>query len=140
MNTHLKAFLHRGLLFGGFGPIVVGIVYQILEHTVSGFSLTGTQVLLAIITTYLLAFVQAGASVFNQIEHWPLTKSLFCHFFTLYLAYSSCYLLNTWIPFKPQVLLVFTVIFVGGYALVWAIVYTVVRLTSKKLNQRLANR
>lgn len=137
MNTYVKTFLHRGMLFGGFGPIVVGIVYAILQATVADFSLTGGQVLLAIVSTYLLAFVQAGASVFNTIEHWPLAKSLLCHFATLYAAYSLCYLGNTWIPFEPTVLLIFTVIFVGGYFLVWGIVWLCIKAASKKLNKKL---
>lgn len=54
---------------------------------VARFLLTGGQVCLAIISTYLLAFLQAGASVFNQIGAWTLPKSLFCRFATLYAAY-----------------------------------------------------
>ena len=95
-------------MFGGFGPIVAGIVYAILERTVSDFSLSGTQVLLAIVSTYMIAFVQAGASVFNQIEEWPLPKSLLCHFLSLYAVYVIGYLINTWIPFQAEVVLVFT--------------------------------
>lgn len=68
MNSYAKEFLHRGLVFGGFGPIVVGIVYAILQGTVTAFTLSGAEVCLAIISTYLLAFMQAGATVFNQIE------------------------------------------------------------------------
>ncbi|MBQ9964600.1 MAG: DUF3021 domain-containing protein [Clostridia bacterium] len=138
MNQYLKQFLHRGLLFGGFGPIVVGIVYGILEKTLPDFSLTGIQVLLAIVSTYVLAFVQAGASIFNQIEHWSIAKSLFFHFGSLYLAYVSCYVLNTWIPFQMNVVLIFTAIFVVLYAVIWGTVYGIIRLTSRKLNQKLA--
>ena len=112
MNKYVKEFLHRGLLFGGFGPVVVGIVFAILQYTVEGFSLGGTQALLAIISTYLLAFVQAGVTVFNQIEHWSTVKSLLCHFGSLYAAYSVCYVANSWIPFEPMVLVIFTAIFV----------------------------
>ena len=137
MNTYVKDFLHRGLLFGGFGPIVIGIVYAILQRTVADFSLTGGEVLLAIVSTYLLAFLQAGATVFNQIEHWPLAKSLLCHFATLYVAYSLCYIGNTWIPFEPMVLGIFTVIFVVGYFLIWSIVLLCTKAVSKKLNHRL---
>ncbi len=137
MNTYVKTFLHRGLLFGGFGPIVVGIVYAILQATVADFAVTGGQVLLAIVSTYLLAFLQAGATVFNQIEHWPLAKSLLCHFATLYAAYTLFYVGNTWIPFEPTVLLIFTAIFVGGYFLVWGIVWLCIKTASKKMNKKL---
>lgn len=137
MNRHLKSFLHRGLIFGGFGPITVGIVYMVLSQTMNSFTLSGPQVFLAIVSSYLLAFVQAGVSVFNQIEHWPVMKSLLCHFFVLYIAYSICYVVNTWIPFEPLVLLIFTLIFVAIYFAVWIIVYFSVKATSKKLNAKL---
>jgi len=125
------------LLFGGFGPIILGIIFYVLSCTLPEFDLTGEQVLMGIVSTYLLAFIQAGASVFNQIEHWPLPKSLLCHFGTLYAAYSLCYLLNSWIPFEPLVLVVFTAIFVVGYFLIWGIVYLCVRAASRKLNQKI---
>lgn len=135
MNQHMKSFLHRGLVFGGFGPIVLGIVYGVLESTMEGFSLTGWQVLMAIVSTYLLAFAQAGASVFNQIEEWPLPKSLLCHFGLLYLAYTLCYLLNSWIPFKVEVVLIFTAVFVVTYLVIWGSVYLTVKGISKKMNR-----
>lgn len=137
MNEYLKIFLKRGLIFGGFGPIIMGFVYGFLERSLSGFSLSGNEVLLSIISTYLLAFLQAGASVFNMIEDWPLAKSLLCHFATLYFAYTSCYLVNSWIPFMPKVLLIFTTVFVVSYFAIWLIVYLCVKQSAKKLNSRL---
>lgn len=137
MNKYLKEFLHRGLMFAGFGPIVAGIVYAILSKTVEGFYLEGTEVLLAILSTYLLAFLQAGATVFNQIEEWTLPKSLLCHFITLYGAYSVCYIINSWIPFEPMVLLIFTLIFVVVYFIIWITVYLSVKATSSKMNSKL---
>lgn len=137
MNKYVKEFLHRGLMFGGFGPIILAIIYFILSKTLDNFTLSGTEVLLGIISTYLLAFIQAGVSVFNQIEHWPLAKCLLCHLVSLYLAYSLCYVANTWIPFEPKVLLIFTVIFMAIYFIVWGIVCFIVKTTSKNLNAKL---
>ncbi len=137
MNRYMKEFLHRGMAFGGFGPIIVGIIYLILSYTLEGFSLSGLEVFTAIVSTYLLAFIQAGVSVFNQIEEWPLAKSLLCHFAVLYAAYVGCYLLNAWIPFDLTVLLIFTAIFVVAYFVIWITVYLAVRATSKKMNQKL---
>lgn len=137
MNKYVKEFLHRGLIFAGFGPIVVGIVFAVLQHTVDGFSLGGVQVLLAVISTYLLAFVQAGVTVFNQIEHWSTVKSLLCHFGSLYVAYSVCYVANSWIPFEPMVLVVFTAVFALLFLAIWTIVYLSVRAASKKFNKTL---
>ena len=137
MNSYVKNFFHRGLVFGGFGPIVLGIIYAILEYTVEDFVLTGGQLLVAIVSVYLLAFVQAGATVFNQIEEWSLPKSVLCHFAVLYVAYSACYLLNNWIPFRPDVLLIFTGIFVAGYLVIWLTVFVSVKRITSRLNAKL---
>lgn len=137
MNKYLKEFLVRGLVFSGLGPVILGIVYLILGATVDGFSLSGSEVFWGILSIYLLAFVQAGASVFNQIEHWPIAKSTFFHFCCLYLAYSLCYVANSWIPFDPRVLLIFTLAFIALYFLIWITVYITIKTVSKKLNGNL---
>ena len=137
MNKYLKDFLIRGLIFSGFGPIIVGIVFLSLHYSLPDFSLSGTEVFFAIISTYLLAFVQAGASVFNQIEEWSLPRSLLCHFGMLYVAYVLCYLVNRWIPFSFIVILVFTAIFTVAYFAVWLTVYLVVKNLGKKMNRKL---
>lgn len=136
MNKYLKEFLHRGLMFGGLGPIIAGIVFSILGATIKDFHIDGWQILLAIISTYLLAFVQAGASVFNQIDHWPLPKSLALHFITIYLAYSVTYIVNSWIPFEPMVLVIFTAIFAAVYFIIWISIYFAIRATEKRLNKK----
>ncbi len=137
MNQYVKSFLHRGLVFGGFGPIVVAIVFMCISFGLDDFRLTALQVLLATVSSYLLAFVQAGVTVFNQIEHWSTVKSLLCHFVTLYAAYSVCYVVNSWIPFEPMVLVIFSAVFVLLFFVIWAIVYFSVRSTTKKFNSQL---
>ncbi len=137
MNKYVKEFLHRGFVFGGFGPIILGIIYFVLSKTINNFTLSGSEVLLGIVSIYLLAFIQAGATVFNQIEHWPISKSLLCHLATLYVAYSLCYVVNTWIPFEPKMLLIFTIVFMAIYFVVWGIVYFSIKATSKNFNAKL---
>ena len=132
MKDCAKEFLHRGLIFGGFGPIILGVVWGVTNPVI-----TGGQILLGIVSIYVLAFLQAGASVFNQIEGWSIPKSMLCHFAVLYVAYVGCYLLNSWIPFDWRVVAIFTAIFVAVYLVVWLVVYLCVKLTSKKLNAKL---
>lgn len=132
-----KEFCHRGLIFGGFGPIIMGIIYAITEKTAVNFSISGMEVLIAIVSIYLLAFVQAGTSVFHQIEKWSVTKAAFCQLGILYLTYVGCYLLNSWIPFYLSVVLLFTAIFVVGYFVIWLIVYLSVKAVSRKLNTKM---
>ena len=137
MNKYVKEFFHRGLIFGGFGPIVLGIVLLAISMAGETVALTAKDYFLSTVSIYLLAFIHAGASVFNQIEHWRLPKSLFIHFSVLYVAYSLCYIVNTWIPFEPEVLLIFTAIFVVAYFAVWLTVVIILKLISKKLNKKL---
>ena len=138
MNKHVKLFLHRGLIFGGFGPIITSIVFFFVDLSINNFSLNGNEILIAVISTYMLAFVQAGASVFNQIEDWPITKSLLCHFSILFVAYSLCYIVNSWIPFKPIMLISFFLVFTITYFVIWFTVYLIVRKTSESFNEKLS--
>jgi hypothetical protein len=137
MNKYVKEFLHRGLMFSGFGPIIFGIIVFIVSKTTDNLVLNASEVLVGIVSTYLLAFVHAGVSVFNQIEHWGIGKSLLCHLSTLYVAYSLCYLINTWIPFEPKMILLFTAVFMAIYFVVWGIVYITIKATSKRINEKL---
>lgn len=137
MNKYVKEFLIRGMMFSGLGPIVLGIIYAFLDNSLNDFSLSGFEVCIAIISTYFLAFIQAGATVFNQIESWSLPKSLLCHFSCIYIAYLLCYLANTWIPFKSEILLLFTLIFIIIYFCVWLTVYFTIKSVSRKMNNKL---
>lgn len=137
MKKYIKEFCHRGMLFGGFGPIIAAIIYYIISLYIN-INFSGLEILIAIISTYLLAFIQAGASIFNQIDEWPIYKSLGIHLTTLYIAYLGCYLINSWIPFDWIIVLIFTLIFVVTYLLIWLIVYLVTKKTTNDLNKKIA--
>lgn len=134
MNKYLKNFLLRGLMFGGLGPIVVALVLFVISFF-NNVSLNASQLVVTVVSGYMLAFIQAGSTVFNQIEHWPVLKSVGIHFLTLYLTYSICYIINNWIPFDLKVLLIFTLIFVIVYAVIYVTVYLIVKNTAKQLNK-----
>ena len=138
MNKYVKKFLHRGLMFSGFGPIVAGIVYLSIDLSGTALMLDGFDLFIGILSTYLLAFIQAGASVFNQIESWPLSRSLLFHLGSIYLAYVGAYLVNSWIPFEPIVLLIFTAAFLVTYFAIWLTVYFITRAVSKRMNERIS--
>ena len=137
MKKYVNEFLTRGLMFGGFGPLILAIIYYFISVFNKDVLFVGKEILLGVVSVYLLAFVHAGASVFNQIEEWGLNKSIGFHFGALYVVYSFCYLINSWIPFDLKVFGIFTGIFVAVYAVVWIIVYLIVNKTSKKLNDSL---
>ena len=127
----------RGMMFGGFGPIIAGIVFLSLGFSLPDFSLTGWEAFLAILSTYLLSFLQAGASVFNQIEDWSVAKGTFFHLLTIYAAYVGCYLLNAWIPRSLLAVAIFTAGFLLTYLIIWLTVYLSVRTVSRRMNERL---
>ena len=136
MNKHLKNFILRGLMFGGFGPIVFGIIILIISMT-EKYTFSGASVFTGILSTYILSFIHAGCSVFNEIERWSLVKSIGFHFVTIYVAYTLCYLINKWIEFKLKVLLIYTVVFIVSYFVIWIIVYLIIRKQTKRMNERL---
>lgn len=136
MNKYVKDFLLRGLAFGGFGPIVGAIILFVISKSMDK-SFSGTEVLMIVVSTYLLAFIQAGASVFNQIEKWSIPKSVGCHLGSIYIAYLGCYLINSWIPFNWSVVIIFTAIFIASYFAIWFIVYFIVKMTTKEMNKKL---
>ena len=137
MNCYVKEYIKRGLIFSGLGPIVAGIVYVCIEKSGIDLKLSGTEVLLAIISTYIMAFVQAGSSTFNTIESWGKAKALLFQMTSIYVVYIGGYLINKWIPFDWIVILIFTVSFVIGYLIVWFTVYFFVKKESNKLNLKL---
>lgn len=134
MNKYIKLFLHRGLVFGGCGPIITGFVFYLVSLN-NQLDLSGLDIFIAILSTYILAFVQAGSSIFNQIEHWSTIKGLGIHLLTLYIVYVGCYLLNSWIPFDWKVILIFTIIFVALYLLIWLIVLLIIKKTTSDMNK-----
>ncbi len=127
-------------MFGGFGPIILGVIYFVLQYSIEGFSLNGWQVFVAIISTYLLAFIQSGASVLNQIDtRFPLLMTG-AHLSVLYASTLGAYLINSWLPFRAEALGIFTAVFVIGYAAVWLTVCITIKTVSRRLNGKLKNK
>lgn len=136
-KSYVKEYFLRGFMFAGLGPIVAGIVHLILEMNNTKIELNGYQVFSAIVTTYIIAFVHAGTSVFPRIESWSIAKQMFFQFVSIYLVYTIGYLINSWIPFKLEIILIYTGCFVFGFLLIWLIAYLSVRATTKKMNEKL---
>ena len=139
MKKFWKEFLLRGLICASGGPIVLAIIYGILgtTHTVAYIS-TG-EACMGILTIALLAFIAAGMTAIYQMEQLPLPTMILLHGGALYIAYILTYLLNGWLQNSLIPILVFTGIFVVGYALVWLVIYLVEKSKTEKLNKLLKN-
>ena len=136
-RSYLKEFFHRGLMFGGFGPIIAGIVYYIISLSVRDLSIGGAEMLTAIVSTYLIAFAHAGSSVFHQIEEWSAAKAMLCQLGSLYISYTACYLVNSWIKPDLTVIAIYTLAFVALYLIIWGTVRVIIKANIKKMNKAL---
>ena len=137
MKKFWKEFLFRGLICAGGGPIVLAIIYGIWGATGEVNQLTPNEVCMGILTITLLAFIVAGMPASYQMEQLPLPTMILLHGGALYLAYILTYLLNGWLINQLTPILIFTGIFVGGYALIWLIIYCVEKMKTEKLNKLL---
>ena len=134
MKQFFKSAVLRGMMAASCGPLVLATIYGILGATGQMESLTPREVCLGIISITLLAFVAGGMTAIYQQERLPLAFSILIHGATLYAAYIAVYLLNGWLQRQLVAIGVFTGIFVGGYALIWLIIFTVTKARTKKLN------
>ncbi|MBO4339319.1 MAG: DUF3021 domain-containing protein [Clostridia bacterium] len=131
-----KQFLLIGACFAGLGPIVGGMILWLILSP-ANLSLTGGQVFLAIVSTYIIAFVQAGSSVFHRIEHWSPLKAALAQLLSIYAVYTAAYLVNSWMPLKWEVVAIYTAIFVLVYAIIWIVVSVITKSVTKKLNKKI---
>ncbi len=139
MKTFWKEFLLRGMICAGGGPIVLAIIYGILGATGAAEAFTPGQVCTGILSITLLAFVAAGMTAIYQMEQLPLAIMILLHGGALYITYLLAYLLNGWLQNSLLPVLVFTGIFVAGYAFIWLIVYCVEKAKAEKLNKLLTS-
>lgn len=134
MRKIVLEFLHRGLLVCGFGPIILAIIYLILQKNGVLDTLTVNQVCIGIFSITALAFIAGGMNVVYQIERLPLMVAILIHGVILYFAYLVTYLLNDWLDDGMMPLLIFTMIFVVGYLVIWAIIYAVIKGRTERIN------
>ena len=137
MKKFISAFMLRGLVSMGLGPIVLAIVYWILKQAVAIDTLTVPQICIGIFSLSVLAFLAGGMNAIYQIERMPLMTAILIHGSVLYVGYLCTYLLNDWLDFGIIPIVVFTAIFVVGYIVIWAIIYSVTRRNTAKLNEML---
>ena len=137
MKRYLGAFFRRGLIACGFGPLVLAVLYLILYRSSGLEMLTVPQVCLGIFSLSALAFIAGGMNILYQIEQLPLMVAILIHGAVLYISYLITYLLNNWLEWGFTPLLVFTGIFQFGYLAIWAVIYTVTKRNTEKLNRKL---
>ncbi len=135
MKKHVLDFLHRGVMVCGLGPIVLAVLYLILQKQAGVQTLTVHQLCTGIFSLTALAFIAGGMNAIYQIERLPLMGAVLLHGGVLYVSYLGTYLLNGWLEGGTAPILVFSAVFVIGYLIIWAIIYSITRQRTDRINE-----
>jgi len=137
MKEKVLEFVQRGLSACGLGPIVLAIVYLVLQQQDSLGLLTVNEVCTGIFSLTALAFIVGGMGVIYQIERLPLMVAILIHGCVLFASYLITYLVNGWLKSERIPVMMFTVIFVLGYLLIWVFIYIANRKNTARVNEKL---
>lgn len=137
MKKFVLEFLRRGFAACGMGPIILAILYLILQQTAAVETLTVNQVCIGIFSITALAFIAGGMNAIYQIERLPLMVAILIHGSVLYISYLVTYLLNDWLDWGVMPIVVFSVIFLVGYIVIWALIYSITKNRTERLNEAL---
>lgn len=137
MKKFISEFMRRGIMASSIGPIVLAIVYLILQQITDVDTISVNQVCIGIFSITALTFIAGGMNAIYQIERLPLMSAILIHGSVLYLSYLCTYLLNDWLDLGTIPIMAFTAIFVVGYILIWATIYFIVKRNTMKINEML---
>jgi len=137
MKKYILDFFRRGFIASSLGPIILAILYLIMQSQTGIETLTVNQVCLGIFSLSALAFIAGGMNVLYQIEQLPLMIAIFIHGSVLYISYSSTYLINDWLEWGMYPIFVFSCIFIAGYIIIWIIIYSVTKKNTDAVNEKL---
>lgn len=135
MKKHMLDFIRRGLTAWGLGPVILAVLYLILQQKGVLETLSVSQVCIGILSLSALAFIAGGMNALYQIEQLPLMMAILIHGGVLYLSYLATYLVNGWLEWGIAPILVFTGIFVVGYFVIWAIIYWIIKKNTDQINE-----
>ncbi len=137
MKKFVLEFLRRSFVASGIGSVILAIVYLILKQTAAIETLSINQVCIGIFSITALAFIAGGMNAIYQLERLPLMIAILIHGGVLYISYLGTYLLNDWLDFGVIPIVIFSAIFVVGYIVIWAIIYSIIKRNTEKLNKML---
>lgn len=139
MKPLVKKFFRRGLMAAGGGPLILAIIYYFLKRYGIIESLSVEEVTRGILTVTLMAFIAGGIPVVYEAERLSLLWATLIHALALYADYILIYLFNGWLKRAQTPILVFTVIFFVGYAVIWLLIFTQTRANVERINRKLGS-
>ena len=132
---HIGEFIKRGMMYAGFGPLVLAVVYCLLARSGEIITLSPSEVVSGIVSVTILAFIAAGITTIYNTERLPIISAVLINGAVLYLDYLIVYLINNWIPRNG--IGIFTAIFFASYLVIWLIIYFCTRAKTQRLNKKL---
>lgn len=140
MKALVKEFFKKGLMVAAGGPVILAIVYFFLEKCGVITSLTVGEVVRGILTVTVMAMVAGGIPVVYQAERLSLMAATLIHALVLYADYILIYLFNGWLKHDVTPILIFTLIFFAGYAVIWLFIYRGVKANVERINRDVGER
>lgn len=137
MKKYISEFLRRGFAACGIGPLVLAVLYLIMQAQGLVQTLTVNEVCMGIFSLTALAFIAGGMNFIYQIEKLPLMLAILIHGGILYISYLTTFILNGWLAQGFAPFLIFSLVFIAGYFVIWAIIYAITRRNTAKLNELL---
>ena len=137
MKRHIMEFWRRGIAACGLGPVILAVLYLILQRQAVLKMLTVNEVCIGIFSLTALAFIAGGMNCIYQVERLPLMVAVLIHGCVLYISYLGTYLINGWLDWGTMPILGFTGIFITGYLIIWAIIYCIIKRNTDQINEML---
>jgi len=136
-KNFMKDFGKRGMLFAWLGPVILCIVWYLLNRNGVVPELSIPVIIQNILTILFMAFIAAGISAVYTVEKLPYAMASLIQMAVLYFDYMIVYLFNGWLPVSA--LPVFSLIFFVGFAVIWFIIYLSIKRATGRMNSKLKN-
>lgn len=137
MKRFLKDFLKQGLVAAWGGPVVMAVIFLILEANGVVETLTVREMSLGILSSSLMAFIAGGIPAIYRQEKLPLPIAILLHAAVLYLDYLLVYLMNGWLKNDTTPIVVFTAVFFVGFALIWLLIWQIIKRQVGRVNEKM---
>lgn len=85
----------------------------------------------------LLGFASAAASVCFEMERWSIARATGTHFLIMSLSMLPIAYFTRWMEHTPLGVATYFGVFLGMYALIWAVMYISVGVKVRRINARL---
>lgn len=137
MKSYIAEFLKRGFMAAGGGPLIMAIVYAILDQCGVVNEVSVSTMFLAVISSFLMAFIAGAVTVIYMSERLPYGTKALIHGSVLFLDYFCVYLINGWIKGALPIA-IFSASFIVGFIIISVAIYFPIKKQTEVLNRKIA--